>query len=108
MIPEEWKDLFVTVEVEEYHIDLFARNMIGVRVLQRGVEQKWGYFLPMNREFYEDQLDNLDRLIFRMADKGMRPWLYPKVTPFPHFDLFPRWTKIETWWRNLTKRYGTW
>lgn len=50
-------------------------------------------WVPLSHELWEE------------IDQAQRPWVYPDHRVLPEFDLFPRWTRVEAWWREWRQRF---
>lgn len=68
-----------------------------LRAYKRGAWQNVS--MAFLKDFGDDPF--IGEMIFMVMDRHFRPWLYPKVPPFPQFELFPRWTRFR---RRISRR----
>lgn len=106
-IPDVWAALGGRFDVSVANDDSFIRDEALVRVTHRiSPSMKIGGWVPMSREMLEDvgpEPDIVERHMARALDRHFRPWLYPRVSPFPAITLFPRWDRFVAW---LRRRFG--
>ncbi len=53
------------------------------------VVKKSGIYLPVSGEVLTG-FEDMSRVMQRMSDRWLRPWLFPDPNPMPEFDLFPQ------------------
>ncbi len=97
------------VRVFDDHIEVDVLEMVDgwtgyeyLRTYKRGAWQNVS--MAFLKDFGDDPF--IGEMIFLVMDRHFRPWLYPKVSPFPQFELFPRWTRFRRskWIRWIGRR----
>jgi hypothetical protein len=98
IIIPEWLGLGVTVDRGS---TMFEYDVTSFRATQRGVDRKYAGIMQVSNDVLDDVAMSLDRLVFFGLDRHMRPWLYPRITPFPAIVLFPRWDRFVATGRKV-------
>lgn len=69
----------------------------------RGIDDygyaKRGAIIRVSREMLEDAVD-IHGVLEQQFDRMLRPWNYPDHLVFPTIDLFPRWNRLVTTYRE--------
>lgn len=105
MIPAEWSALPGEFKIDRSSNQYFTENLEAIRVTHRiSPTMKIGAIQTVSMDLLEDSAIDVMPLIMRSMDRFFRPWLYPKVTPWPQWEPFPRWTRFASTVRRMAHR----
>lgn len=104
MIPAEWSVLPGEFRVDRSSTSYFTEGLEAIRVTHRiSPTMKIGAVQTVSRAVLQDSAIDVESMVMHHMDRFFRPWLYPKLTPWPGFDPFPRWTRFARFVRSLKR-----